>query len=345
MRLDHNMLLFSSIGLLGLTIANSAAKATIPNLANSIQLSPPPSRNLSAATLGGLPSLNGDVLPNNVDPRFTFVAKFAPRILDKKSAYLSSLLALADLSKKGWTRNMMREENYSFLRYGDITIHIHARQNPSTMQYRHAIWGLYYAILALSANEYKACTLTLYWSERQGETAHVLGYVTILGGPTPGINSDNATKESPKIAIPTGARSPEPGLTNLTITGNGSTSMTTAFLDSVELTVEVSLLAKPLDIDGVFRTMSDGMVYLASRPQSQSIIYPEVAEDYPSRTFLRWDASHLVVEPGFQYQYAIFALAHLAEVMYQYNRFDEARFIISLGNTEVGRGWLYRHFG
>ncbi|KAL9133113.1 MAG: hypothetical protein Q9175_005709 [Cornicularia normoerica] len=338
------MLLILLISHFGLATVHSAAIIPPTHLINEAQISPPP-RNLSTAAFDIPPSLNGSLTPIIIDPRFTYEQRFAHQTLDKMSAYMSTLLALADLSTKGWTSILRWEAQYSLFSYGDVTVRIHAAQNPSTLQYRYAIWGLYSAIGASSAHGFDACVLTLYWSPLVGRTRHVIGYVSILGGSSLGISSGNFTEESLGLALSTQVSPRERALSNLTTTPNDSVSLATETTDRKNLKVEISLQGKTLDIDSVFYTMNTGIVYLSSWPQSDRVKEPGLIKYDVSRTFLRWDSSYLTAWPSFEYRDAIAALARLPAYMYEQNRFGEARFRVYVDETEVGRGCLYQLLG
>ena len=285
--------------------------------------------------------MNNSLESSMIDPRFTYDRRWGKQILDRKSAYMNTLLALEDLSTKGWTPTLKWEAQYSLPSYQGVTIRIHASQNPSTLQYRHAIWGLYLAIRESSANGFQACLLSLYWSSQLGATPQILGYVSLLREVSPAIDSNNSTWESPDLATPTRAISPGPVPANLTTAINDSTSLTTGMVGTHDLKIETSLLAKELDVDAVFHTIYAGEVYLASWPQSKRVDKPGLIRDDVSRTFLRWDSSHLTVQPTFEYRYVIAALARLPAYMYEQNRFRDARFVVYVDEIEVGRGWLY----
>lgn len=339
--LEPDMLPVLFLSLFGPATVHSAAVSLSPHLIMEAQLSPPP-QNLSTATFDISPSLNSSRTLPVVDHRFTYSERFANLFLNKKSAYMNTVLALADLSTKGWTSKLAWEEQYSFVSYGDVIIRIHAGQNPSTLEYRHAIWGLYYAIRGTSANGFKACVSTLYWRQHVGARFEIIGYVSIIGESSVGIDrgtSGNATGEFLEPALPTQKVSPEPALTNLSTTTHNATSLAT---ETTHIKVEISLLGKLIDIDAVFRTIYTAIIYLASMPQHQRIDEPGFIKDNISPTFLRWDSSYLTVQPAFEYRYAIAALADVVQYMYEQNQFEEARFVVYVYEIEVGRGLLYR---
>ncbi|CAF9931361.1 MAG: hypothetical protein ALECFALPRED_004992 [Alectoria fallacina] len=339
------MLLVRWISLFGLAILRSAAITPSSHLIKQTQPPPLRPRNKTTAASDIPPSLNRSLIPVAMDARLSYDMKFGNQFLDKKSAYMNTLLALADLSTKGWTPVLRRESHYSFSGYGDVSILIHASQNPSTLQYRHAIWGLYLAILATSAKGFRVCVLTLSWSPRVGERPHVIGYVSILGGSPSGIGSNNSTEDSLMLTFSTPASSPDLALANSTTTSSSSTSLATETRSVPDLNIEIRLLGKGLDIDGIFRTIYTGVVQLASRPQSQRVDEPGVIDDHISGIFLRWDSSYLTVRPSFEFRYLIAALAKLPVFMYGQDRFEDARFVAYVDEIEVGRGWLYRRVG
>ena len=268
---------------------------------------------------------------------------FASQTLDRKSAYLNTLLALADLSTKGWTERMGYETMYTFSRYGDVTIRIHASENPSSLQYRYAIWGLYHAIREASANKLKAPVLILYWSPIPGKSRHRIGYVSILGVFSPTIDLGNSSNDALEQVVPTHAeplQSTSAELTNISINNSTALEIKSVFIPKVS--ININLEKKPLDIDAVFQTIYAGMVHLASFKQSDPIMQPGFVKDDTFRTFLRWDWSHIDVKPLFEYRHAIAALSVVPAYMYRYNQFVEVRFIVLVDHFEVGRGWLYK---
>ncbi|CAF9937455.1 hypothetical protein IMSHALPRED_011144 [Imshaugia aleurites] len=334
------MLLDLLIKFAAFAIVCSAAVTPSLQLIKKTQLSPSRQKNISATALEIPPSLNGSRSPITIDPRFTYDTKFADQVLDKNSAYLSTLLALADLSTMGWTHVLRWEEQYLF-EYGDVAIRIHASQNPSTLQYRHAIWGLYSAIRESSANGFKACVLTLYWKPRVTDRPKILGYVSIIGETALRIDSGNSTENSPELSSPTQKNATGMALANLTTLLNSS-AIASGTTDSTHLKIELHLLGRPLDIDAVFVTIYAAIVYLASFPQPQRIIQPGLVRDSLSRTVIRWDSSHLTTEPRLEYRDVVLALTNLAVYMSEENRFEEARFVLYVDEIETGRGWMYR---
>ncbi|KAF6219967.1 hypothetical protein HO133_003792 [Letharia lupina] len=335
------MLLFLRVTLLALVTVRLDAIIPLPHLIAETRFSLPPQDSSTAAS-DTPPSPNSTLTSTIVDPRFTYDIAFANEFLDKESAYMNTLLALADLSTKGWTPELKWEAIYSLSSYGDVTIRIHASQNPSTLQYRHAIWGLYIAIRETSAHGFRACVLTVYWVPDESRPRLKLGYVSILGGSSLGIATGNSTEKSLGLALPTQRSIPKLRLANLTTTINKFTTLITGKPDMTNLNIEISLLGRPLEIDAVFHTVYAGVLALAPWPQYARIDGPGVVEDHSSRTFLRWDSSYLRVQPTFEYRYLILALAKLPLYMYEQNRFEEARFVVYVDGIEVGRGWLYR---
>ena len=331
------MLLVLCLSLLGSAAVHSAAVTSSPRLINEAHLLPP--HNLSTNAFDIPPSLNDSHTLPFIDPRFTYSVKFANLFLDKRSASINALLALADLSRQGWTSRLTWEEQYQFTSYGNVVIRIHARQNPSTLQYRHAIWGLYHTIRETSANKFKACVVTLYWTTHFGATSQVIGYVSIVGETSLGIDSGNATEDFPEISQ---ELSPEPALTNRTNATYNFTSLATEITHMPNVQIKIIPLGQPLNIDAVFRILYPAVVYFASMPQRRSIDEPGFIKDDVSSTFLRWDSSYLTTQPCFEYRYAILALANVPIYMYEWNQFEEMRFIVYVDEVEVGRGWLYR---
>ena len=335
------MLLSLLVSLLDLTVIHSATINT--PLYNNYETSPSSSHSQNLPTVTTNTTILDSIFPEtNIDPRFSYKSSFSHQILNKESAYLNVLLALADLSTKGWTVRLKWESIYSLSSYGDVTIRIHAAQNPSSLMYRHAIWGLYLAIRESSANGFKACVLTLYWSPILGGTRHRLGFVSILGAPSLSMDIGNSTEETLDSALPTQATSTNLALPNFTTINNSSTSLAIETGNIRNLDITISLENRPLGIDAMFHTIYLGMVYLASMPQDQRIDEPGFVEDRASLTFLRWDSSYLVVQPTFQYQHAISALAAVPVYICNLKQFKEVRFIVQVDTVEVGRGWLYK---
>ena len=232
---------------------------------------------------------------------------------------------------------------YTFSQYGDVTIRIHASEKPSNLQYRYAIWGLYYAIREASANNFYATVLTLYWSPILGKTRHKIGYVTILGASTPTIDFGNPNDDALEQVVPTDPKSLQSTsakLTNVSINNSSALEFTSMF--SPKLSLDIDFESKPLVIDAIFHTFYTGIVHLASFKQSDPIMQPGFVKDDAFRTFLRWDWSHLDVRPLFEYRHAIAALSVVPQYMYQHNQFVEVRFIVLVDGLEVGRGWLYK---
>ena len=321
------------------------AAVSPPSYSKERQLSVSHPRTLSTAAIDNATVLNSSSLAalTNIDPRFTYTIKFTNEILDKKSAYFNTLLALADLSTKGWTARLKWDTMYTFS-IGIITIRIHASSDPSDLQYRYAIWGLYRAISEISANEFKECVLTLYWSPILGRTRHTIGYLSILGPPSHSIDSVNSTEDALELALPTQATSLGLSSGNLTtLTVNDTTFLVIGHKSGHDLRFEFSLEPRRLDVDAVFHTIYMGIIDLASLNQFQRIMHPGVVQDDASQTYLRWDASLLVVEPYLNPSFLILAMSGLPVYMNEKEQYQEARFIVYVDQFEVGRGWLYRH--
>ena len=337
------MLLIGFICILGLTLSHSAAIDPSLQLINETSFLTADPRNRSLHAIDVADSLGGELF-TNIDPRLTYEVHISNQILDEKSAYMNTLLALSDLSTKGWTRTLSFDSRYSFSSYGDITIRVHARRNPSDLQYRHAIWGLYRAIRETAAHGFRACVLSLYWSPILGMARHIIGYVTIVGNSPHSIDIGNSTEDAFELALPMQSTSLPPVLTNITTTGISSTTITNTTTGIKEdLKLGINLSGKPLDISLVFNAVYSGIVSLASKPQYQGVTEPGFVEDPETRTFLRWDSTHLTARPYFEYRYAISAFQALAAYMYQQNQYFEARVTIFVDQVEVGRGWLYRN--
>lgn len=254
---------------------------------------------------------------------------------------MNTLLALADLSTKGWTSTLNWGAGYSISSYKEVAIRIFASHDPSTLQYRQAIWGLYLAIRESSANGFRACILKLYWSPQIGRIPQNVGYVSLLRGSSLGADSDNSTNEFVELATAKQAKTPEIVSASPINAVNKSTALTTRAAGTDNLKIEISLLERSLDIDAIFHMMYAAVVNLAACPQFKRIDEPGYIKDNVSRTILRWDSSYLTVQPTFEYRFLIAALARLPAYMYEQDRFREARFIVYVDEIEVGRGWLY----
>ena len=337
------MLLLLLLSLLGLPVTHSAVAPSTLHLVQETHFSPLQLRNLSTPSTNFANNLDSSLPPQDVDPRFTYDKTFAVQALDKKSAYLNTLLALADLSTMGWTERMRYETMYTFSKYGDVTIRIHASEKPSSLQYRYAIWGLYYAIREASANNLQATVLTLYWSPILGKTRHRIGFVSILGASTPTIDFGNSSNDALEQVVPTQAEPSQSTPVNLTtVSINNSTALQIKAVLIQKISLDINLESKPLDINAVFQTVYAGIVHLASYKQSDPIMHPGYVKDDAFRTYLRWDWSHIDVRPLFEYRHAIAALSVVPPYMYHYNQFVEVRFVVLVDGFEVGRGWLYK---
>ena len=337
------MLLLLLLSLAGLPVTYSVATPSTLHLVQETQFTPRQLPNLSTPSTNFASNLDSSLPQNDINPRFTYDKMFADQTLDNKSAYLNTLLALADLSTMGWTERMRYETMYTFSKYGDVTIRIHASEKPSSLQYRYAIWGLYYAIREASANSLKATVLTLYWSPIVGKSRHKVGYVSILGASTPTIDVSDSNNDALGQVVPTHAdslQSTSARFTNVSI--NNSTTVEIIPVFRSKLSFSINLEDRPLDINAIFQTIYAGIVHLASFKQSDPIMQPGFVKDDAFRTFLRWDWSHIDVKPLFEYRHAIAALSVLPPYMYLYNQFVEVRFIVLVNSFEVGRGWLYK---
>ena len=333
------MLLSLLISLLGLSIVHSIAAVLPDRLSSEAKNSPSPG-NLSAAVVDVPLSLNISI---TTDPRFSYVPKFAQLFLDRKSAYVTTVLALRDLSTKGWTSILSSDEQYSWASYGDVTIRIHATGDTSILQHRYAIWGLYSAIQESYDHGFRACVLGLYWSPIVGGTRHLMGYVSIIGEPYLQLGSGSHTAKSVGLTSPTRLSPPTVANSNTTTAANGSISLDAGEVDGTNLRVKVNWEGRPINIDNVFFVVNTAIVYLSAKAQDGYIDKPGVIKDDVSNTFLRWDSTNLRASPHMECRNMIAALASLTTYMYRQDRFGEVRFILFVDDEEVGRGWLYRY--
>ena len=336
------MLLSLLISLLGLTIVHSAAAVLPDRLPSEAKNSPFPG-NISAAGVDVPLSLNKSGTTITTDPRFSYAPKFAQLFLDKKSAYVTTVLALTDLSTRGWTSILSSDEQYSWASYGDVTIRIHATGTPSILQHRYAIWGLYSAIQESYVHGFRACVLGLYWSPIVGGTRHLMGYVSIIGETSLQLGSGSHTAKSVGLTSPTYLLPPTVSISNTTTAAYGSITLDAGEVDATNLKVQINWEGRPIIIDNVFLVVNTAIVYLSAKTQEGYISKPGVIKDDVSRTFLRWDSTNLRASPYMEYRHMIAALARLTAYMYEEDRFEEVRFILSVHDEEVGRGWLYRN--
>lgn len=331
------MLLFVLLSLLSLPPAQPVATPPSLQIMEGASLIPPRSQNSSTATTDSATSISSSLPQDNIDPRFTYEKYIADKSLDRSSAYLNTLLALEDLSTKGWTSILSFGTVYTFSGYGGVTVRVSASLNPSSLQYRHAIWGLYFAIREASSHDFRACILTLYWSPVVGKSRHAIGYVSILGPPTPSINAGDSTE----AALEHTNRSRQMSLPNFTANDN-STSFTIAPINGTGLGFRIKFEDRRIDIDSVFQTIYAGVVYLASFPQSRAVTQPGLIKG-DIHTFLRWDFTTATQAwPSFEYRYALAALSAMAVCMYERARFQEVRVFTYVNEREVGVCWLYR---
>lgn len=334
------MLLSHFISLLGLAIVHSAAAVPPDRLLSQAEKSSSPG-NLSTAGVDVARSLNRSVTAISTDPRFSYTSKFAELFLDKKSAYVTTVLALMDLSTKGWTSILSSEADYSWAHYGAVTIRIHATGNPSVLQYRYAIWGLYSAIQESYFHGFRACVLSLYWSPIVGGTRHLIGYVSIIGETSLQLGSGNYTEKSVGLTSPTHPVPPPVAMLNATTAANGSISLDAGKVDGMNLRVEVKWESRPINVDNIFRVVNMAIVYLSAQTQQGYVNKPGVIKDDASHTFLRWDSTNSRAWPHMEYRHMITTLATLTVYMYVEDRFEDVRFILFVNDEEVGRGWLY----
>ena len=341
--LNCKMLLLLLLSILCLPVTHSAVTPSTLHLVHERHFSPRQFQNVSTPSSTFANNIDSSLPQNDIDPRFTYDRMFISQILDQKSAYLNTLLALADLSTKGWTERLGYESMYIFSKYGDVTIRIHASEKPSSLQYRYAIWGLYRAICEASAHKLQATVLTLYWSPILGGSRHRIGYVSILGASTPTIDIDSSNNDALEQVVPTNAdslQSTSARFTNVLV--NNSTAVEINSVFSPKLSFNINLEKKRLDIGAVFQTFYAGIVHLASFNQSDPIMQPGFVKNDAFQIFLRWDWTHIDVKPLFEYQHAIAALSVIPPYMYRYDQFVEVRFIVLIDGVEVGRGWLYK---
>ena len=337
------MLLLLLLNLFGLPVTHSAANPPGLHLVQETQFSPLQLRNLSSSSSNHANNVDSSLPQHDIDPRLSYVPLFASQTLDQKSAYLNTLLALADLSTMGWTERIGYESMYTFSQYGDVTIRIHASETPSSLQYRYAIWGLYYAIRAASTNKFRGTVLTLCWSPILGKSRHRIGYVSILSSSTSTIDFSDSNNDGLEQVVPTlgePLQSTPAKLTNVSINNSTALELNSVFVP--KLSFNINLEDKPLDIDAVFQIFYAGIVHLASFKQSDPITQPGFVKNDIFRTFLRWDWSHRDIWPLFEYRHAIAALSVVPPYMYRHNQFVEVRFIVLVNGFEVGRGWLYK---
>ena len=331
------MLTFLLLYLLGLTFVNSTVLSLPGHLRNGTELFDLSNTNATVTGNDYDPTNNASSLGTSVDKHFrTVIDNFPDVRISGKSTYMSILKAMIALSY-GEGTHAYAGETFSFRDYTNVKIRItRATPSSSTLQYRYAIWGLFKAAQYLtSTNVFTCIIVSLYW-DGSGVPVQV-GTIEILPDPLPDIASSTKLRRLMRIGQQAETPSNFSDMANFASIENKETDLTAPgkFIVFLELQGQI------LSIKEVFMTLFLGLLHIASF-RTDHIVHDFVVRDSLTRTELRYEnyGAPRTSPPLFTYHAAARALAHVPKFMFAQSRFEAVTFVLEIGGTPVGTGYL-----
>ena len=332
------MLPFLLSYLLGLSIVNANVIRLPGQLKNQTGLLSFPHMN-TTLDVDELDPINGSSLTENpVDKNFGTVIAVYPDIrISAKSTIMSVLKAMIQLSYSEGT-HVYAGGTFSFRSYTDVKINIaRGETSSSTLQYRYALWGLFKAAKHMFADNVFVCTVVqMYWSG-SGVPASV-GVIHIVPDPLPDIAGSNEIYDFMNIGQQ--AETLSTSLDWVKSTKNNDTDLVTS-TNAGKLIVFIELQGQTLSIPEVFMTLFLALVHLASF-RTADIVHEFVVRDPQTKMELVYEpyGAPRTSAPFFTFHAAARALGRLPKYMFAEGRFEAAVFILEIGGTPVGQGFL-----
>ena len=328
------MLSLLSLCLLSLTVVSSTVLYPPGQLRNGTELSGLSGINATVAVTDhdavDSASSSGDFISKHLR---TVIDTFPDIRINGKSTYMSILKAMIQLSYSEGTHTYAGE-TFSFRHYTNVQIRIsRVSSSSTTLQYRYAVWGLFRTAQYLIQSNLFICSIaSLYWD---GSGVPVLvGTIEVLPDPLPGIAA-SSMKLPHLIRIGQQAETPS--------NSSNLANHTSIEFGERNFKVFIQLQGQMLSIKEVFLALFYGLLYIASF-SSEQIVEEFVARDGLSRMELRYEyyGAPRTSPPFFTYGAAARALAYLPRYMFAQGKFESATFVVEIGGTPVGTGYLRR---
>lgn len=332
------MLSLLSLCFLGLTVVNSTVLYLPGHLPNGTELFNLSGINATVSETGHDATSNASSLGNAIDNHFRTVIDTFPEIgISGKSMYMNILKAMIQLSYSEGT-HAYAGETFSFRDYTNVKIRItRVISSSTTLQYRHAIWGLVKTAQFLTHNNIFTCsTVSLYWD---GSGVPVLiGTIEIFPDPLPDIAG--STKLLHLIRIGQQAETPSnfSNVVNLTSIEYRETELATT-TNAGDFKVFIELQGQILSIKEVFMTLIFGLLHIASFSTEQIVNDFVVNLSNSEFRYENYGAPRRS-PPFFTYRTAARALAYIPKYMFAQGRFEAATFVVEIGGVPVGTGYL-----
>ena len=334
------MLSLLSLCLLGLTVVNSTVLYLPGHLRNGTELFDLSGTNATVTGADHDAASNASSLGNPIDKHFRTVIDTSPDIrINGKSTYMNILKAMIQLSYSEGTHTYAGE-TFSFRDYTNVKIRItRVISSSTTLQYRHAVWGLFKTAQYLTHNSmFTRTVVSLYW-DGSGVPVQV-GTIEIFPDPLPDIASSTKLPHLTRIGQQAESPSRSANLANFTSIEYRETDLAT-ITDGGNFKVFFEYQGQLLSIKEVFMALFFGLLHIASFSTEQ-IVDDFVARDWLSRTELLYEnyGGPRKSPPIFTYRVAARALAYIPRYMFARGRFEAATFVVEIGGIPVGTGYL-----
>lgn len=268
--------------------------------------------------------------------RFTTVIDNYPDVkISGKSTFMNILKTMIELSYSDGT-HVYAGGTFSFPDYTNVKIRI--TSSSSGLIYRYAILGLYQAAQYLTTSKMFICiNVNLYWSE--GGVAALVGTIKIFPDPLPDVESEKVLN---LIGVGQRAETPSiiPDLANFTSLEDNETDVAD-FTNAGKLSIFLELQGQSLSIPEVFMTLFLGLVHIASFGTAHVVQDFEVRDPFPMTELVyKHYGAPRTSPPFFDYHMAARALGYIPKYMFAQGRFEEVIFVLEVGGTPVGIGYL-----
>ena len=330
------MLSLRLLGLFGLIVVNSTIISLPGHLRNGTDLLELSHTNATVVR-DDHDSTSNATSPDPIARGFTTVIDNYPDVkISAKSTLMNILKTMIELSYSEGT-HVYAGGTFSFPDYTNVKIRI--TPFSSGLIYRYAILGLFQAAQYLTTSKMFICiNVNLYWSE--GGVAALVSTIKIFPDPLPDV------VESEKVQNPIGvgqrAETPSiiPDLANFTSLEDNETDVA-AFTNAGKLSIFLELQGQSLSIPEVFITLFLGLVHIASFGTAHVVQDFEVRDPFTMTELVyKHYGAPRTSPPFFDYHMAARALGYIPKYMFAQRRFEEVVFVLEVGDTPVGIGYL-----
>lgn len=336
---SSTMLCFLLSCFLGLSMVNSAFLGMPDYLRNETTLLDFSHSNSSVIGTDPDPTIDASLLGNPIDKHFRTTIKVYPEVnIPGKSTYMNILKAMIKLSYSEST-HAYAGETFSFPGYTNVKVRItRDTSSSSALQYRYAIWGLFNAAQFLTNNVFACIIIDLYWSG--GGEPVLVGVIEIFPEPLPDIDESKELQNLMWIGRQAGNPPNSLDMVNFTSFGSNETNLA-ASTNAGKLLVFLELQGTTLSIVEVFMTIFVALVHIASFGTAHLVDDFKV-QDLITETELVYEhySAPRTSPPFFVYHEAARALGHIPSYMFAKHKFEAVTFVIEIGGTPVGTGFL-----